>query len=284
MTRWPSRTRAFGSAAETSARPPVLTNGAISGVTNATWRMSATALLPRRAQASTRSGHGVGGRVHAGVMLPAACPADSASTSSARASVERLLRVIAPAPRRRVPRDRPGRGRAHAAPRRALRARRGGRARRARSPAALRARAPANVEIVAGRRARRRPRGARARGQPPRRQPALLRLEPAAAADPRPARPRPRRRTSCSRTRSRAASPRRPARRSTASSRCSTRSGPTSTSPLRFPPGRLRPAAEGRLGPAARALSCERRGPTSPTSQAFERLRPDSLRPPSEDP
>ena len=36
MTRWPSRASALGSAAETSARPPVLTNGAISDVTNAT--------------------------------------------------------------------------------------------------------------------------------------------------------------------------------------------------------------------------------------------------------
>ena len=54
MTRCPRRTSAFGSAPEMSARPPVLTKGAISGVTNATCSFSDKSCAPREnAQAST---------------------------------------------------------------------------------------------------------------------------------------------------------------------------------------------------------------------------------------
>ena len=166
----------------------------------------------------------------------------------------------------------PGAGALTLAARRARGARGRGRARRARSPRGCARARPRTSTIVDGdalevdlRRAAS-PRGGRAR-----RQPALLRLEPAAAPLPRAARPRARRARD-------AAGGGRAARRVAAGLEgvrdplraLRALGGRRHPAPL---PARARssPPPQGVLRPAPRPLPGRRRGPTSPIPTAFER-------------
>ncbi len=125
-----------------SASPPVLTKGAISGVTNTTCRLSDKSRRSLRKRLRLARAPGA-------FQLPCLMPRRLGQHFLRPASVERLLRVIAPAPGRRVPRDRPRDGRSHPAARRALRARRRGGDRRGSRASGCARRAPPNVEIVA---------------------------------------------------------------------------------------------------------------------------------------
>ena len=277
VTRCPSRTSALGSAPEMSASPPVLTKGPISGVTNATCRLSDKAIAPlsrRRPQASTRAG------CFSATLPP--CPADSDSTSSARTRSRISCAVIAPAAGDVFLEIGPGTGaltlplaercaRVVAVEIDEALARR------------LRAARPCERRDRDAGRPGGRPARPRPSGRPPGGQPPLLHLEPAPAALPRRCTTTCATCTSCCRRKWPAASRRLPARRSTGSSRCCTPSGRTPTSRPAF-----RPAASLPL-PGSPRPSCAPGSATTPRAEVgdlggLRAIPPEGLRPPTQNP